>query len=144
MQIGITTNTAELIGKWRARGVAIDREQRRENEKIRLVLNREATRILRIKVYSVPIPAGPGGKPRWRRTGNLIGNEEAKVEGMDVILYNKSPHAEFRLLLGTPSGRQIRSPGVQQVDWQVEAIKNRRSWILQVRREALNRALKRR
>jgi hypothetical protein len=143
MRIGITTNTADLIGRWRARGAAIDREQRRITPEIALVLKRESQRVLRVKIYAVPIPQTRGGKPAWRRTGDLIGREDAKADGVDVVMTNDSAHAEARLLLGTPYGRPIRSPGVQQVDWQAEAIKNRRAWILKVRRDAQVRALRR-
>lgn len=140
MNISITTNVSDLIGRWQRRSTAIDREQRRASEAIAPVLQRTSQAILRKKIYAVAIPIR-NGKPAWRRTGDLIGKERAKADGVDVVMSNDSDHAEYRLLLGTPYGRQIRSPGVQAVDWQVLAIQERRGFILKVRAAANRRAL---
>jgi hypothetical protein len=143
MNIGISTNVTDILGRWKQRQASIEKEMRAAAREMAPVLQRASENILRKKVYSVAIPMR-NGKPAWRRTGNLIASEKWSADGVDVIGTNTSDHAEFRLLLGTPYGRQIRSPGVQQIDWHVEAIKEKRGYILQVRAAAMRRAMNKR
>lgn len=133
MNIGITTNVSDLIGRWQGRAAAVPREQRTAAREIAPVVKRESQRVLRVKLYGVPV--------HFNRTGDLIGKEEAHADGMDVVLSNASAHAAFRRALGTPGGRRIRTPGIVALDWQREAVMNKRGFILQARAAANRRAL---
>jgi hypothetical protein len=83
-----------------------------------------------------------GSAGKWQRSGNLKRRERAFRRGPVVYMENRANYAAARNALGTSKGRQIRSEGVRSVQWQNQAIKNLRPWILQRRRRALLRALK--
>lgn len=82
-----------------------------------------------------------GRAGKWRRTGNLKRMETAKAEGPHVVLRNNARYSLARNNLGTSAGRKIRSPGVKSVQWQKQAVENRREWILERRRAAVLRGL---
>lgn len=138
---GISTNAGEIAERWRSRARGVEPAQRRAAAIIAPVMEREAQKILRLKVYSVPIPTGKDGKKKWRRSGNLIAREIWKANGIEVVGRNDSDHAAYRQSLGR-GGRPIRSPGVQAVDWQGEAVQARRSWMLQIRAQEHRKALR--
>lgn len=99
-----------------------------------------------------------GSNGKWMRTGNLKRGETASPDGVDVLLTNNANYSAARNALGgpatiNPSGRragvqrpQPRTPDAQKsrtrsVQWQSEAIANKREEILQIRREGVLRAM---
>ena len=77
----------------------------------------------------------------WKRTGQLRARETGRVEGPNVVLFNPMVYAAARYSLGTEHGRQISTPGVKSIQWQMKALERQRPTILRLRREALVRAL---
>lgn len=139
---GISHNAGEIVKRMLGRKAGVIRELSTAARELAPALNAESKRILSAKVYSVPVARGPrSGKPQWKRTGALLNAEKARAEGVDIVLTNNSEHAGPRFRLGTSDGRQIRSPGVQSVQWQTEAIANKRTVILARRRKAVLKAL---
>ena len=132
---GIAHNADEITRKLLLRSQAMRSEQERAAHEIGKVVSEEAKAVLRRKVYSVRV--------RWKRSGDLLRAETFQVRGVDAILVNDTPYAADRLALGTSRGREIKTPGVQSVQWQAEAARNKRRDVLRIRREAQLRALRR-
>jgi hypothetical protein len=155
----LATNSAALVRKMQARATRIRPAMEAAAREQARVLEAEARRVMQARIYSVPIPLkassartlplasrirsqiskGPHGK--WRRTGNLRRAEKGAVTGTTVVLKNTMRYARARSTLGTPGGRKIVSPGVQSVQWQAEAVKNKRAVIAEIRARRLRRAL---
>lgn len=142
MRATLTTNVSDLVKEWEARGPAVRREIIADNHQSARILQSTSTQILKTKIYSVQIPTSRTGKPKWKRTEDLLKSELWIVKGTDIVGMNNSDHAEFRVLLGTEEGRPIKSPGIQRTDWQVEAVAFRRTLILRNRAEAIRRGLR--
>jgi hypothetical protein len=137
------SNAGQIAARMRARQAASQRELRTAARRIAIQMRKATTRVMRSRIYSVPIPRTRTGLPKWVRTGELLGKEAARADGVRVILSNPTGHAIPRYTLGTPAGRNIVSHGVQSVQWHREAIMQERGYILKERREALLRALRR-
>jgi hypothetical protein len=102
---------------------------------------RESKRTLRSQVYAVPVPRGKNGRPRWKRTRELLNSETARADGMAVVMENAAPHATARNTLGTPGGRAIRSPGIKSIQWQKSTRTKLRPRLLRARQQAMFRML---
>lgn len=153
----LSHNTGAILRKMRQRQTAVVRELTQAAREIGAEVSGESKKVLQEEVYDVPIPfkasatgtqrkklAGKTTKGKagaWSRTGNLKRQENFTVEGPTVVLRNNAKYAVARFNLGTASGRPIKSPGVQSVQWQVEAVANKRTRIIEIRRRALLRAL---
>lgn len=138
----ISHNAGEIVKKMLGRKTAVIRELSAAARQLAPELNVESKRILSRRIYSIPVPRGPrSGKPGWKRTAGLLNNERAKADGVNVVLTNGQVYAGPRYRLGTPEGRQIRSSGVQSVQWHHEAIQAKKTVILERRRRAVLRAL---
>lgn len=155
----MTHNAAKLVRKMRARRAAVERELKAAGRVLAPALNAEAKRIMQEQIYNVPIPlkkssdrslptnaavrrkTTKGKHGKWQRTGALKRRETARPVGMTVVLENRQRYAPARHALGTSEGRRIVSPGVQSVQWQTEALANKRAFVLQVRRRHVLRAL---
>jgi len=155
--MSLSHNAGQIIARMNARKSAVVRELSQAAREIGAEVSGESKKILQADVYNVPIPfragataaqrkrlAGKttkGSAGAWSRTGNLKRQENFTIEGPTVILRNNAKYAVARFNLGTAQGRKIRSPGVQSVQWQTEAIAKKRTRILEIRRKALLRAL---
>lgn len=162
MRARLSTNADEIYRRMLARQQAVKRELTAAAREIAPALRRENRKILQEKIYSVEIPFNAKATARdrkryagtsrqtargeeirqWRRTGELLRREQAKAEGAVVILFNPVSYAGARYRLGTEEGRKIRTPGVQSVQWHREALDKRRTWIREVRRRHVLRALR--
>jgi hypothetical protein len=121
-----STNGQEIKERWERRAAKFGQARRKAQDSIRSVILEESRKILATKIYSKPIPRRPrSGKPKWVRKQELYQAEQCVIQGGDVILRNTSKHAKSRYDLGTPQGRPIRSEGVESVQWQHEALRNR-------------------
>lgn len=160
---GISSNAAAVFLRMAARPEAVRRELETAARRLAPRLNRAAKKILNRRIYSKEIPfkkstsaktraqqAGTskqtkGGKATrlWRRTGELLRRERALADGMAVVMVNDVAYAVPRYMLGTAEGRDIRSAGVESVQWHAEALVEEREAVLDERRQAVLRALKR-
>lgn len=135
------TNARKLAEKFRLRAYALPRELERAAKDLAPTLKRESQRVQGAKIYAIPIPIGPSGRPLWTRTKKLRDNQRALPQGMSIILTNPMPYASARYKLGLPGERQpVYTLSVQ---WQHEAIERKRPQILSRRRKALLKALRR-
>lgn len=99
-----------------------------------------------------------GSQGKWSRTGNLKRSETASPDGVNVVLKNNADYAAARSALGGPNppNNAGRQAGVQRpqagvptaqksrtrsVQWQSQAIENKRTIIVKARRESVLRAL---
>lgn len=157
----ITSNAGELARRMQQRKAAVLRELSREAVAIKNELVAESRRILKEEIYDQEIPFRKsvgeavrqkyggtsrqkvGGKQirQWQRSGDLLREERGRTDGPVVILLNTKHYAGPRYRLGTSKGQKIKSEGVRSVQWQGEAIRRKRSVILQRRRQAVLRAL---
>lgn len=159
MNSRISSNAKDILRKMRARKAAVERELAGAARQLGPELSADAKRIQQLRIYNVPIPlkasserklganspirkrTTKGQHGKWQRSGNLKRSEGWRTEGVTLYLTNNTEYAAARDALGTARGRKIKSPGVQSVQWQVEAITRKRARILEVRRRALLRAL---
>jgi len=126
MNVSVTTNAGRIAARWEARARAFGPEQRATQDRIRSVILAESRRILAVKIYAKPIPRSGTGRPQWTRTQELYQSEKAEIRGGDVVLRNTASHAARRRDL---KQSQIRSPGIEEVRWQEEALANKRGAI---------------
>lgn len=137
------SNASLLASKQLRRASAIVREQRRMAVIIAREISKEAHVQQERLIYSVPIPRSPSGRPLWIRKhtkrGGLRAGERAKTIGqlgLSVVLLNDAPHAARRHY-------QKVFVHMRPAPWRTIAIKNKRRWVLEKRREAQIRALRR-
>jgi hypothetical protein len=161
MRVSLSSNAATVLRKMNARKERVTRELNAAAHQLGPELAGEAKRRMQDGIYNVPIPltarankrlgsnaavrkrTTKGAAGQWQRTGNLKRSEGWRVEGVTLFLTNNAEYAAARYTLGTPrSSRKIRSPGVQSVQWQEQAITAKRARILEVRRQAVLRALR--
>jgi hypothetical protein len=122
----VATNGEEIARRLKKRADAFGPAHRRTQDRIRSVVLEESRTILATRIYAIPIPRSKKtGKAKWKRTQDLYQKETVRIRGGNLELVNTSDHAAAREALGTPQGRPIRSPGVQSVQWQSEAVRNR-------------------
>lgn len=138
---GLTHNAGDLIRKMNARSSAVARELAAAAREIAPVLNAEAKRIMQSEIYNVPEEESGTGRKKWQRSGALKRGENAKAEGVDVVMTNNQHYSRARNNLGTSEGRRL-GKRTRSVQWQAQALANRRQWVLEVRRRAVLRALK--
>lgn len=136
------SNFGQLANRARRRQRAVRQELQRAARVIAVRLEKRSKSILRAKIYAVPIPKRSSGKPKWKRTNELLQREEGFADGVDVVLRNGSDHAKPRETLGTSKGRPIVSPGVKSVQWQSEAVLAEREATLRERQAAILRGLR--
>jgi len=171
--VRISSNVKAIMRRMERRPAAVKRELTRAAGQIKVILVAESRIVLNAEIYSVPIPTTtrrkqkvsehatfsiesrrevghkfedrkrPKREKAWKRTGQLKARENGRVLGPVVILFNPMGYAAARYTLGTPEGREIQSPGVKSVQWHAIVIERKRPGILQLRREALLRALTR-
>lgn len=173
MRPRISSNAGQILNRMMRRKTAVTRELNRAAVRIKVIFLSESRQVLNEQVYSVPIPTVPRRKRKvsdhpqfslesrrevghrfeerkrpkrekaWKRTGQLKAREGARTLGPVVIMFNPMAYAAARYALGTEDGRPIRTPGVKSVQWHAVVIERKRPAILQIRREALLRALTR-
>lgn len=128
MRLSVVSNSDRIASRMRERARLCRSEFPATARVVRDLLVAECRRVLVEKIYLVPIPLNPRtGKQQWLRTGQLLAQERGEVDGTFIVLTNGQSYALARYLLGTPQGRQIRSPGVQSVQWRDEAVRNKRA-----------------
>jgi hypothetical protein len=155
----ITHNVGSIIQAMNRRKGAVVRELTEAARVLGPEVSGECKRILQSEIYDVPIPLKASANRRlgknapvrnkttkgkhgqWSRSGALKRNEGFRVVGPVLILTNNVKYAGPRYRLGTSQGRRIVSAGVRSVQWQEEAISNKRARILEVRRRHVLRAL---
>ena len=120
--VSVTTNAGRIAARWEARARAFGPEKRAAQDRIRSVILSESRRILAVKIYAKPIPRKASGGPQWVRTQELYRSERAEIRGGDLVLRNTAPHAARRRDL---KQAQIKSPGIEEVRWQEEALANK-------------------
>lgn len=128
MRLSVVSNSDRIASRMRERARLCRTEFPAVARQVRDLLVTECRRVMVEKIYLIPIPqSARSGKQKWIRTGQLLGMERGEVDGTVIVLTNGQSYALARYLLGTPGGRQIRSPGVQSVQWRDEAVRNKRS-----------------
>ena len=137
----MTSNIASIIGKMNRRRGAVERELGGAARTLALELGAEAKRVMQDEIYNVPEKRSTSGRKAWRRTGNLKRSERARAEGVVIVLSNSANYAAARHALGTKdSSREPISPQ-RSVQWEDQAVLNKRGRILSVRRAAVMKAL---
>lgn len=141
MRASITSNAAAILARMRQRQQRMEKALGAAARELAPVMARETKGLLQSEIYSVPIPRRRGrrGKGRWRRSGNLKRRERAYADGVTVVLENQANYAAARSALGSKgpenrAGRKNRPP-TRSIQWQAEAVRKRRGYILQVRRK---------
>jgi hypothetical protein len=142
LSLTVRTNAHQLAQRHMQRAQAAIPALERVAQEWQDRFERESKRTLRSQVYAVPVPRGKNGRPRWKRSRELLNSETARADGMDVVMENTAPHAPARNALGTPEGRPIRSPGIKSVQWQRDTRTKLWPRLLGARREAVFRMLK--
>lgn len=146
----IDTNTAEVMGKMRARSVSVVRELEQAARRMAPIIERDSKRVMQEKIYDIPEKRSKSGRALWIRTGRLLQAEHAEARRVDVELSNTMQYAGARYHLGdlekptkAASGipRQVRPPQMS-VQWQREAMIMDRAYILETRRRAVLRGLR--
>src|SRR5205085_5001623 len=141
----IETNTAEVIGKMRARAASVVRELEVAARQMAPIIERDSKRVMQEKIYDIPEKRSRSGRALWIRTVRLLQAEHAEVRGVDVELSNPMEYAGARYHFGDPerptkaaSGvpRQVRPPQ-RPVQWQREAMMMDRASILETRRRGV-------
>jgi len=170
MRARISSNASAILKRMNARRDAVAGELSHAAVRIKLVVLGEDRKIISEQIYSVPIPTvtrrsekrsehrafslesrrevghtfetrrKPKKEKLWKRTGQLLAREGGRTEGSNVVFFNPMLYSAARYVLGTAEGREIRSPGVKSVQWQQEALRRMRQFILEERRRALLRA----
>ena len=130
-------NLGQVAAKMARRADAIKDEHIRAAGTIGKIVHGEVLRILDEKIYKADIPART-----WKLTYKLRKSQKVVIDGTTVTLKSEVKHSGPRHRLGTPVGRAIKTPGVQSVQWQDEAVKNTRDRVSAVRRKATLAALK--
>jgi hypothetical protein len=157
----LSSNAAVIARRMRQRATDAERELNGAARVLGPELAAEAKKLLQSEIYNVPIPlkktadrslsknaairkrTTKGAAGQWQRTGNLKRSEGWRVEGATLYLTNNAEYAAARYTLGTSkSSRKIRTPTVRSVQWQEQAITAKRARILEVRRQAVLRALR--
>jgi hypothetical protein len=142
VRLEASTNGAEIARRLERRAQAFGSQLRGAQDRIRSEVGEESRRLLATRIYAKPIPrAGKSGRPQWTRSGALYRAERAEIRQGNVVLSNTAPHAKSRRDLGTPGGRPIRTPGVESVQWQEEALRNKLERIREFYREMNRRIL---
>lgn len=161
MRINLSSNAEVILRRMNQRKAQVVAGLNAAARTLGPELSAEAKRLMQTGIYNVPIPLTASANRRlgqnaavrskttkeqygvWSRSGNLKRSEGWRVEGVTLWLTNNAEYAAARYTLGTAqSSRKIRTPGVQSVQWQEQAITNKRVRILEVRRAAVLKALR--
>lgn len=165
----ISSNAAQIAQRMIRRKAAVLRNLSAAAVTIGNELTGHAKQILQAEVYSVPIPlkaasdrklspnaavrkkTTKGKHGRWQRTGHLKRSESSRPEGPVVVLRNNAKYSAARAALGGPNppnaaGRKAgvqtgKSPTRAVGNWQLRAVRRKRKRILELRRQAVLKAL---
>jgi hypothetical protein len=93
------------------------------------------------KKIKIAIKGEYASKKAWRRTGNLRRSERMRIESpFEGIIYNDANYAKARHDVGDPSVSKRKSN--RRAPWRNNAIKNTKSKVRKIYRDAMNDAIR--